>query len=745
MRLRCALGVVGLLAAWAVPAAAQVVAWPSERPPRPLAAPSVKFPPYHLQTLPNGLQVIAVLHHEQPVVSMRMIVRAGGASDPTDKLGLAGLAAALLTQGSTTQSASEMNEAVDFIGGAMGSGAGADLTFLEMVVMKDSFDLGLRMLSDMARRPAMATAEIDRQRQQLLSSLKVSLEDPGFIADAVFRRLVYGFHPYAWPQSGTPATIAAITRADLVEFHRRYFVPNNAILAIVGDMSVEEAMEGVGRVFGDWQRGEVPTRTEVSPPDPTRRVIVVNKPDAVQTEVRVGHLGVRRNHPDYMALNLALRILGGEGANRLQQELRTQRGLTYGAKADMNARRDSGNFEASTNTRSEATGEVLRVVVNEFWRLQRELVGERELADAKAYMTGSFPLTVETPNAIATQVLNAVFFGLPVEELETFRERVNAVTVADIQRVARFYLRPTQLSIVLVGDAATFGPQLRREGFGTFETVEMDNLDITAVDFKRRARAARGEPSVGGGGLIVRAALRQGSERGPTEETRGQALLDQVIEAKGGLETLRGVKSIIATTRAQMYAAGERSEPDLPVPAETVTYLEYPDHVRVETKLPNATIIQVSDGRRAWVKDPSGTHDVPDQQVKDLVAGLRRDTIALLLAAHDGRIRVRALPGVKDDTGALLNALELSANDLDPIVLYIDPQTRLIARQAYVAGGSGQALIEELFSDYRPIDGVQVAFLARVRRGGTVVFERRIATIRINAPLSPSLFTRPAP
>src|SRR6266516_2140813 len=213
--------------------------------------------------------------------------------------------------------------------------------------------------------------------------------------------------------------------------------------------------------------------TFIDPPQPTRRVIVVNKPDAVQTEVRVGHIGVPRNSPDYMALNLAIRILGGEGSNRLHQVLRTERGLTYGAQANMDALKETGDFEAETNTRSDATGEVLKLIVDEFWRIQRERVNERELADAKAYLTGSFPLTIETPESIAMQVLNVIFYDLPIEQLQTFRDRVNAVNVDDIQRVSQALLRPDRLSIVLVGNAAAFASQLRGIGFGTFETVEL--------------------------------------------------------------------------------------------------------------------------------------------------------------------------------------------------------------------------------------------------------------------------------
>jgi zinc protease len=736
----------------AAPVSAQNAAWPSESPPRPLAAREVRFPPYQIRTLPNGLQVVAVLHHEQPIVSMRMIVRAGGALDPKDKFGLADLTAALLTQGTENQSATELNEAVDFIGASMGAGAGTDLSFVNMIVMKDSFDVGLRMLSDIARRPAFAPAEIERQRQQILSSLQVSLEDPEYVADSVFRRLVFGFHPYAWPQSGTPDTLARITRDDLVAFHKRYFVPNNTIIAVVGDVTDEEAFAGVTKAFGDWQQGEVPAEAPIAPPDPTRRVVIINKPDAVQTEVRVGHLGIRRNHADYMPLNLATRILGGEGANRLHQVLRTERGLTYGAQAEMNTLREAGAIQATTNTRSEATGEVLRLMVDEFWRLQRERVGERELAEAKNYMTGSFPLTIETADAIATQVLNVLFYGLPVEQLQSFRERVNAVSTDEVQRVARFYLRPDRLSIVLVGNSEAFIPQLKRLGFSAFEVIEMNNLDLTTTDLKKAGGAGRAG-AAGRAGQVGQAfrpavAYQQTSSINPQAGPEARALLEKVIAAKGGLDKLRGIRSITAHTRAELPqppAGGGRGKPPSgdPVYAETTTYLEYPNRVRVETKLPDATVVQVFDGARAWVKDPAGVHDVPAQALADLRLSLRRDTIAALLAAYDGTLRARLLPDVKDEAGRIHRALELSGQDLDPMVLYLDPETFRITRQSYVAAGPGSALIEERFSDYRPVDGIQIAFSAAVRRGDHVMLDRKVVELKINDLLAPTLFTRP--
>jgi zinc protease len=739
--------VLGTLTASA--ADAQIRNWPTETVPRPLAARDIKFPPYELQTFPNGLQVVAVLHHEQPVVSMRLLIRAGSAADPKDKLGTARLASSLLDQGiqaaagTPARSAEELADAIDFIGAAMGAGAGTDLTHINMVVMKDSFEGGLRMLSDMARHPAFAPHEIDRQRQQMLSGLQVSAEDPEYVANAVFDRLVYGFHPYGMPDNGTRETLTSLTRNDLLAFHGKYFHPNNAILAIVGDVTAEEAFTTARKVFGDWEKRDLATDRYVDPPDPTRRVIVVNKPDAVQTEVRVGHLGVPRSHPDYMALNLAIRILGGEGSNRLHQVLRTERGLTYGAQANMDALKVTGDFEAETNTRSEATGEVLRLIVDEFWRLQRERVGERELADAKAYMTGSFPLTIETPDAIASQVVNVVFYGLPLEDLQTFRDRVNAVTVDDIQRVARTYLKPDRLSVVLVGNASAFSTQLRGVGFDAFETIELNDLDLLSSSFKRGG--TRTGPA-GGPGRAGQGAVAAYSQTGAAnaqaapasdEIQKAKALLTKVIEAKGGVDKLRAVKTIVVKqTLSSPTTPGQRS-------IETTAFIQYPDRFRTETMMANGMNVQTFDGVAVWSKDASGVHVMPEGVVRDARATLRRDPVTLLLSAVDGSLTPRLLPDVKDANGRLHHALELSAPDFNPVVMLVDTETSQIHKITFVADTPGRPIVEDEFADYRPVDGLQIAFQAW-RRSGTQAIERRITDVKINTPLDPALFRRPS-
>jgi zinc protease len=459
--------------------------WPSERPPRPLPSREVRFPPYEVRTLPNGLRVVAVLHHEQPAVMMRVLVGAGAAADPAGKGGTAGLVASLLDQGTATRSAQQIADQIDTIGGALGTGSGADLSFVNTVVMKDSFGVAMDLLGDVLRNPAFSPDEIDRQKQQAVSSLQVSANDPDYVASAVYGRLVYGVHPYGLPGSGTEVSLDGITRDDLQAFHRRYFVPNNMILGIVGDVTSEEAFAAAERVFGGWPRADVPPLTVTAPPPSTRRIVVVDKPDAVQTEIRVGQLAIPRRHADYMAFDVAVKILGGEGANRLHRVLRSERGLTYGAEADTNAMKEAGDYMAETDTRTETTGEALRLAIDEFGKLPRQRVFERELADAQAYLAGSFPLTIETPNEIATQVLNAVFYDLPMSDIPTYRERVQAVTPDDILRVSQKYIRPDRLSIVLVGNARAFVPQLRSVGFTDFEVIPIEQLDLTAATLRR--------------------------------------------------------------------------------------------------------------------------------------------------------------------------------------------------------------------------------------------------------------------
>ncbi len=462
--------------------------WPGSRPPGPLAARPVDFPPYEIKTLPNGLQVLVVLHHEQPSVSFRLLIRAGAMNEPADKPGVASFTSGLLNQGTKTKDAGEIANLIESAGGIIGTGSGNELTFVSGAVIKDQTELMLSLAADMVQNPAFSQGELDRRRSQTLSSLEVSYDDPDYLANLVFSRLVFGFHPYGRPGEGTKESISRLTRDDLVAYHRTWFVPNNALLAIVGDLKAEEAFAAAQKAFGSWERRDVPVLKPIDPPPPTRRVVVIDRPGSAQTEIRVGHIAIPRTHQEYVPLDLAIRILGGEGANRLFGVLRSDRGLTYGASADLNCYRTSGEIVAETDTRSAATGEALRLMVDEFSRLQREPVNPLELRGAQDFLAGNFALTIEAPSAIAQQVLAHMFFGLDLSEIQTYRDRVERVTTMDIQRVARQFVKPDQLSIVLVGDASAFASQLKSVGFTDFERIPVSELDLNSPTLRRQAR-----------------------------------------------------------------------------------------------------------------------------------------------------------------------------------------------------------------------------------------------------------------
>ncbi len=746
---------------------AQSRGWPSSTPPRPLAVREATFPPYALRTLPNGLQVVVVRRPEQPVVSLRFIVAAGAAEDSPACLGVASMVASLLDQGTTSRSARQVADTIDSVGGELETGAGRDLSFVHVIVLRDSLALAMTLLADVVRHPAFAAEEIERQRAQTLAALHVSFGDPGYLADAVFDRLVFGLHPYGFPGSGTGDSLRRLTRDDLVAFHRRYYVPNDALLGVVGDVTVEAAMAEVDRAFGDWTRHAVDPPHPEPPPDPARRVVVIDKPDAVETEIRVGQLGIPRRTPDFMAVDLAVRILGGEGANRLHQVLRTDRGLTYGASAADETLKEAGEVMARTNTRSAETGEALRLMVDEFSRLRREGVGEDELARAKAYLVGSFPLKIETPDEIATLILNVLFYDLPLDDLQTYRQRVEAVSVDDVSRAVAQHIQPDRLSVVLVGNASAFLGQLKGAGFDRVEVVRVADLDLTSADLRRKGALTSGDrPTAatrrggtlrpaGLAGLSARLGRPRGSEGAEEQPAGGAAfaqgaqaravtdpartLLDRAIVAKGGLERLRGVTTMKAVAESTLHT------PRGPVTTTTTTYIAYPDHVRVEARLPMGLAVQVYAGDdTVWVSDPDKGVFVPPSPVRrDFRESARRDVLTLLLRAHDGQLTARTADAwvEEEDLEANLRAVALSGEGPDPVVLYIDTITSMVVKLGYrLADGSAAT---EQFSDFRDVQGVKIPYKAALSREHLPVAERVVTSVSINVPLDPGLFTKP--
>jgi zinc protease len=428
-----------------------------QAPPEPQPLAKVDFPGYEKRLLPNGLTVYALEHNEQPVVALRLLITAGSANDPASLPGLASFTASLLNQGTRTRSATQIAEQTDLVGASLDASADMESTIISASALKDDIGLAFELMQDIVMNPAFAPEEIARAQQQAMSSLTASMEDPDFLADAVFERAIYGAHPYGHPPGGTLRSIPALKREDLVRFHNTYYAPNISALAIVGDLSTDDAFELAEQWFGAWQRKNVPRieLTEISGIE-GRHIVIVDKPDAVQTEVRVGHPTVTRKDPDYFNVLIASVILGGSSSSRLNQELRVKRGLTYGAYATIIPRKGPGSIYAVSDTRTEKTGEAAQLIFDELRRLAAERTPEQELADAKTYIIGSFPLTIELPRDLAARLSNVFLYDLGDDYLSTYRDKLAAVSADDVLRVASEKISSQNAVVVLVGKAADF-------------------------------------------------------------------------------------------------------------------------------------------------------------------------------------------------------------------------------------------------------------------------------------------------
>lgn len=455
-------------------------------PPRPFVLPEPI-----VRVLSNGLKLVVIERHSLPLVTLRLVVKAGAEADPAGLAGMAQLVAAVLTEGTATRNANEIAKAIDDVGGRMETGADWDASYATVSVLTDHGDLAFDLLADIASRPAFTPAEVERKRKQTLSALEIVREDPGYIADAVFNRLIFSGTPYSHPEDGTVESVRRMTVEDLKSFHSRFYRPANSILAVVGDISPEEAVNRAGKHFGAWQNGPAVSQAEgVVAWKSGRRVVIIDKPDAVQTEIRVGNLAVRRDSPDFYALSVANQILGGPATNRLFKALRSQQGLTYGASSDLVCHQPLGNWVAKTFTRTAETGKSLQLVLEQLNRLRDIPISEQELDAAQGYLVGHLALDFESAEGVAGQILELLVHNLPLDYWNRFPEKIRALTAQDVWMATRRYLDSERNVIVLVGNAAAFKKDLKK--VGAVRVIAVQALDLASPDLEQGRGASAG-------------------------------------------------------------------------------------------------------------------------------------------------------------------------------------------------------------------------------------------------------------
>ncbi len=402
--------------------------------------------------LNNGMVLLTSEQRALPMVAIELLIDAGSRHEAANQAGLANLTAKLLTEGTQRRNASQIGDTLDFIGASLATGAGQDVVSLSMTMLKKDFSTGLDLLSDVLTSSTFPQAEIDRQKQAIVAALRASEEDPGAVAGRAFVAALFPDSPYGRPVEGNEASVKGLQRKSIQDFFSRTYRPNRTIISVVGDVSEQEISQALERSLRGWSKGAA----SMPPPAPAKvgapQTLRVNK-DLTQANIILGHDGVRRDHPDYYAIQVMNYILGGGGfSSRAIDSIRNERGLAYSVYCYFSAEKSHGSFQFVMQTKNESAAEAIRLAQDEIRKLREQPVSEQELSDAKNYLIGSFPLRFDTNRKVASFLAQVEYFQLGLDYPNRYSEFIGKVSADDVLRVAKQFLQPEKLITVIVGD-----------------------------------------------------------------------------------------------------------------------------------------------------------------------------------------------------------------------------------------------------------------------------------------------------
>lgn len=445
-----------------------------------LGAPKqMQLPPVIRRELPNGLRLMIVEQHELPVADFVLVVRSGGTVDPAMKAGTANLTSSMLREGTTSRSSLEIADQTAFLGISLGTSSSWDATSVSLHTPTGQLDSALALFADVALRPSFPASDFDRLRKNRLTDI-LQIKDRGpTIADQAYASILYGAeHPYGTPMIGTQKSIEALSVDDLKSYYSSEFRPNNATLIVVGDVKAADVERRVNALFGAWPRGDVQVRTFGTPPSAQQTTIyLIDKPGAPQSSFRIGSVGVPRSTKDFFALSVLNTILGGSFTSRLNNTLREVKGYTYGARSGFDMRKMAGPFTASAEIVAGKSDSALLVFMSELNSI-RETVPADELLRSKRYTQLRLPWNFETTPQIASGLIPIALYDLPADYFSNYVQNIEAVTQADVQRVANQYINPATLAIVIVGDRKTIESGLRATKVGTISVRDFGGQPI---------------------------------------------------------------------------------------------------------------------------------------------------------------------------------------------------------------------------------------------------------------------------
>jgi zinc protease len=449
------------------------------RPPEPGALRPSHFPDVERAELPSGVPLLFAFTPGLPVVSVSVLLEAGAVHEPADRAGLATLTSSLLESGAAGRGATEIAEEIETLGIQLSVGASWEIAHLDVTGIRSRIPAALDVVRDLIREPSFPGGEVERLRSEQLAGILQRRAEPRGLANEMASRFIFSPEtPFSRPIAGTTKTVQALTREEVAAFHARRFSPRGATVLVAGEISLDEAVELASSRFGDWA-GPLPeaARAAIEPRAEQRQVIVVDRPGAVQSEIRVGHVGIPRSTPDFFPVIVMNAILGGAFSSRLNLNLRERHGFTYGVSSGFVMRREAGAFLVSTAVQSEVTGDAVREIFRELDGVREDAVTERELEDARNYLAGTFPLALQTTSGVASRLAEIAAYRLPLDYFDDYRERILQVDAAAVLKAARERVQPASAAIVVVGDAASIRPSLEQLDLAEVRVVNAAEIE----------------------------------------------------------------------------------------------------------------------------------------------------------------------------------------------------------------------------------------------------------------------------
>jgi zinc protease len=414
-----------------------------------------------------------------PVVTLGLLLPAGGVHEPAEASGLASLTSSLLESGAGSRSAAEIADTLELLGVQLGVSTGWDVTQVELTGLRSQMESAVDVLSDLVRAPTFPQSEVDRIRAEQLAGILQRRAEPRGLANEMANRWIFSADStFARPLDGTAASVEGLTRQDILAFHASRYTPEGASIVVAGELDRDQALELAERAFGSWSGGvaEGP-RLKAEPRSRERQLVIVDRPGAVQSEIRVGQVGLPRSTPDFFPVLVMNAILGGAFTSRLNLNLRERQGFTYGVSSSFAMRRNRGPFAVSTAVQTEVTAAALTEIMKEVDGIHAGPVRPEEVEDARNYLAGIFPLRLQTTDGVASRLAELALYGLPDDYFDSYRDRILAVTVADVERVAREHLRPKEMAAVIVGDASKIRDSLEALGVATIHVVPATEVE----------------------------------------------------------------------------------------------------------------------------------------------------------------------------------------------------------------------------------------------------------------------------